>query len=62
MLHYAGDITAMALGDKAKFYIHLYENGEDICLVPFIDLEKGRKRFVKFEKLASVWCFVDLVG
>ena len=61
MLRYYGDITAMDLGEKAKFYIQIYDNGSDTCLVPFIDLEKNRKRFVKFIQLNNQWVFVDLV-
>jgi hypothetical protein len=61
MLHYYGDRLAMELGQAAKFYINLYEKkGQPICKVPFIDLETGMKRFVKFEWLAGQWVFVDL--
>lgn len=62
MLHYSGDQLALELGEAAKFYIQLYERkGESICKVAFFDIEKGRKRFVKFELLAGQWVFVDLV-
>jgi hypothetical protein len=64
MLHYYGDKLAMSLGQEAKFYIPLYQKpGEQTVLVPFIDLGKNRKRFVKFEKLAGIseWVFVDLI-
>jgi hypothetical protein len=62
MLHYYGNQLAMELGQAAKFYITLYQKpGEQTVLVPFMDLSKNRKRFVKFELLAGVWCFVDLV-
>jgi hypothetical protein len=61
MLHYYGDKLALELGDAAKRYIELYQKqGEEICKVAFFDLEKNRKRFVKFQLLAGVWCFVDL--
>jgi hypothetical protein len=61
MLHYAGDIMALELGERAKDYIRWYEKkGQPICKVPFIDLETGMKRFVKFEFMAGIWVFVDL--
>jgi len=63
MLHFRGDELALELGEAAKFYIQLYEKkGLPICKVPFKDLEKnGKTRYVKFEKLADQWVFVDLV-
>jgi len=62
MLHYLGDIEAHELGYQAKSYIFMYEkDGQDVCLVPYRDLEKRKKRFVKFEKMLSQWVFVDLV-
>jgi hypothetical protein len=64
MLHYLGDITAMELSEKARFYIPIYEKpGESVCLVAYKDLQTNKKRYVKFEKLAGVsdWIFVDLV-
>jgi uncharacterized protein YkuJ len=62
MLHYYGNKLAMELGQAAKTYIPLYEKkGEEICKVAFFDLEKKRKRFVKFQKLEGQWVFVDLV-
>jgi hypothetical protein len=64
MLHYYGDITAMELSERARFYIPIYEKaGESVCLVAYRDLQTNRKRFVKFEKLAGVseWVFVDLI-
>lgn len=63
MLHYYGDRLAMELGQAAKFYIQFYEKkGQNICKVPFKDLERnGKVRFVKFELLAGQWVFVDLV-
>jgi hypothetical protein len=63
MLHYYGDQTAMELGEAAKFYIQLYEKkGVPVCKVPFKDLEmNGKTRYVKFEKMAEQWVFVDLV-
>lgn len=62
MIHYAGDIEAFELGERAKEYIPLYErSGEDVCLVAYKDLVRGRKRYVKFERLNDQWVFVDLV-
>jgi hypothetical protein len=63
VLHYYGDITAMALGHQAKLYFSMYEKpGADVVLIPFKDLtKKGRKRYVKFEKMAGQFVFVDLV-
>lgn len=62
MLHYYGSTLAMELGQAAKSYIHLYQvKDEEVCRVAFFDLEKNKKRYVKFELLAGQWCFVDLV-
>ena len=62
MLHYTGDITALQLGQRAKEYLWMYgKQGSEFAYVPFMDLEKGRKRFVKFQWLADQWVFVDLV-
>ncbi len=64
MLHYGGNITAMELAMLAKGYIWMYlKAGESVVLVPYVDLVEGRKRFVRFEKIAGVsdWVFVDLV-
>lgn len=62
MLHYLGDQLALELGDAAKKYIPLYsKKGEEICKVAFFDLQKKKKRFVKFQLLMENWVFVDLV-
>lgn len=62
MLHYYGDITAMELGNQARHLVYLYAKpGETTCKVPYIDLALNKRRYVKFEKLAGVWCFTDLV-
>ncbi len=62
MLHRGGQMEEWELEAAARGYIFMYAvTGEDVCLVPFKDLDKGRKRFVKFQKLAEQWCFVDLV-
>lgn len=65
MLHYSGDITAMELAEQArKAQLKMYAvPGATVCLVPFMDLQKGKKRYVKFEKMPGVkgWIFVDLV-
>ncbi len=62
MLHYSGDMLALELGREARKQIWLYEKkGATVVHVPFFCLEKQRKRFVKFEKLADQWVFVDIV-
>jgi hypothetical protein len=61
MLHYYGNILALELGEAAKAGIQWYHKaGQSVCLVPFIDLESGMKRFVKFEFMAGQWMFVDI--
>lgn len=63
MLHYAGDLTAFDLGQKAKEYLWMYAKpGKEFAYVPFMDVEKGKKRFVKFQTLNDQWVFVDLVN
>jgi hypothetical protein len=62
MLHYAGDIEAHELGEKGKFYLQLYARaGEPFAYVPFKDLERGRKRYIKYEWMLDQWVYVDLV-
>jgi hypothetical protein len=64
MLHYYGDITGMELAEKARFYIPLYlQPDKSVVLVPFMDLERKRKRYVKFEKAEGVsgWIYTDMV-
>ncbi|GAA4328518.1 hypothetical protein [Flaviaesturariibacter amylovorans] len=62
MIHFWGSLMAMGLGEKARERIWLYERpGQEFCLVPFWDMEKGRKRFVKFQRMLDQWVFVDLV-
>jgi hypothetical protein len=62
MLHYAGDIEAHELGESAKSYLQLYARADDQTVyIPYQDLVKKRKRFIKFEKLNDQWVFVDLV-
>lgn len=62
MLHYAGDVEAFELGEKGKGQIWMYEKtGQDVCKVPYRDLECGRERFIMYQKLNDQWVFVDLV-
>lgn len=63
MLHYSGDLMALELGKAAREpYIRLYHTpGMPVAFVPFFDLDKGRKRYVKYEWLAGQWVFVDVV-
>jgi len=62
MLHYHGDQLALELGEAAKEYIKLYmEVNCEYVFVPFFDLSKNKRRFVKFTWLNDQWVFVDLV-
>ena len=62
MLHYLGDAMAMELGHAAKRYLQLYaKKGADTAFVPFVDIDKGKKRYVKFMWLNEQWVYVDIV-
>jgi len=62
MLHYAGTIEALELGEAAKGFIFLYaKKGESACDVPFKDLVHNRVRYVQFQLLNDQWLFIDLV-
>jgi hypothetical protein len=62
MLHYYGGQMAMELGEQAKDYLSIYAKaGDEYAFVPFRDLEAGKKRYVKFQYLAGMWVYVDLV-
>lgn len=53
---------ALELGQRAKGYLSIYAKaGAEFAFVPFRDLEKGKKRWVKFQWLAGQWVYVDLV-
>jgi len=62
MLHYAGDLLALELGESAKTYLPLYHGGLSTILVPFYDLRLKRVRYARFEWLAEQWVFTDLTG
>jgi len=64
MLHYSGDITGMQLALLARHYIWMYHKpGDEEVRVPFIDLVKRKRRYVKFVKDSNIteWIFIDLV-
>lgn len=64
MLNYFGGQMALELGERAKSYLDIYAKaGAEYAFVPFRDLERGKKRWVKFQRMAGVdgWVYVDLV-
>jgi hypothetical protein len=62
MLHYSGDEMALELGAAGKKLIPLYAmKGAEFCLVPFMDVDERRKRFIKYQQVDGQWLFVDLV-
>lgn len=65
MLYRHGDMEEWQLEAALRHCIWMYRKGSsDVCYVPFIDVDKKggqTKKFVKFQLLAEVWCFVDVV-
>lgn len=63
MLHYEGDITAMELGREGLHYLWCYrKEGSNTAYVPYMDLVRGKKRFIKYGYLLGQWVFLDLVN
>lgn len=60
MLTFQGRFNEWEVAESAKDYIKWYlKAGDQVCYVPYMDGNEGKKKFIKFALLNDQWVYID---